>query len=79
MLSICTLGLIDFRSDKERTARYARHTRNAVRAQAPLLAPPVPPVHPPTIPAGWYPCGPGVERWFDGYQWTPTARPVSRG
>lgn len=34
MLSICTLGLIDFRSDKERTARYARQTRDAVRDQA---------------------------------------------
>ncbi len=32
-MSISTLGLVDFRSDKERTARYTRQTRNATRAQ----------------------------------------------
>lgn len=32
-MSLTTLGLVDFRSDKERTARYARQTRNATRAQ----------------------------------------------
>lgn len=75
MLSICTLGLIDFRSDKERTARYTRHTRNAVRAQAPLLAPPVAPP-PPSMPPGWYPDHTtGGQRWFDGHQWTAATRP----
>jgi hypothetical protein len=34
VLSVCTLGLIDFRSDKERTARYTKQTRDAARAQA---------------------------------------------
>lgn len=33
MTSLSTLGLVDFRSDKERTARYTRQTRNATRAQ----------------------------------------------
>lgn len=33
-LSVCTFGLIDFRSDKERTARYTKQTRDAARAQA---------------------------------------------
>lgn len=33
-MSLGTAGLVDFRSDKERTARYSRHTRNAVRAQS---------------------------------------------
>lgn len=33
-ISVCTLGLVDFRSDKERTARYTRQTRNAAREQA---------------------------------------------
>ena len=31
--SVGTFGLVDFRSDKERTARYTRQTRNASRAQ----------------------------------------------
>lgn len=30
-MSVGTAGLIDFRSDKERTARYAKQTRNEVR------------------------------------------------
>jgi hypothetical protein len=33
-MSVSSLGLVDFRSDKERVARYSRHTRNAVRAQS---------------------------------------------
>lgn len=40
--SIGTLGAVDFRSDKERTARYTKQTRNAVRAgnqQATVEAP----------------------------------------
>jgi hypothetical protein len=32
MTSMSTLGLVDFRSDKERIARYTRQTRNATRA-----------------------------------------------
>lgn len=32
-MSLSTMGLVDFRSDKERTARYTRQTRNATRAQ----------------------------------------------
>jgi hypothetical protein len=32
-LSILTAGIIDFRSDKERIARYTRQTRDSVRAQ----------------------------------------------
>lgn len=31
--SISTLGLVDYRSDKERIARYGKQTRNATRAQ----------------------------------------------
>lgn len=31
-LSILTLGMIDWRSDKERAAAYARQTRDAARA-----------------------------------------------
>lgn len=32
MTSVSTLGLVGYRSDKERTAKYTRQTRNATRA-----------------------------------------------
>jgi hypothetical protein len=34
MTSLSTLGLVDYRSDKERIAKYTRQTRNATRAAA---------------------------------------------
>lgn len=34
MTSVSTMGLVDYRSDKERTAKYTKQTRNAARAQA---------------------------------------------
>ena len=34
--SVSTFGLVDFRSDKERQARYARQTRDAQREQVKL-------------------------------------------
>ena len=37
MLSVTTLGAVDFRSDKERTAAYTRGARKAARQQAKLL------------------------------------------
>ena len=33
-LSLSTCGLIDFRSDKERIARYTKQTRDVAREQA---------------------------------------------
>lgn len=33
LASTVTVGAIDFRSDKERTAMYARQTRNAIERQ----------------------------------------------
>lgn len=33
LTSVVTVGVVDFRSDKERTALYTRQTRNAVEAQ----------------------------------------------
>lgn len=80
--SISTLGLVDFRSDKERVARYARQTRNAVRAQSQgqmqymyreqLIA------NQPPAPPGWYPSPDGLAclRWFDGVQWTSYTSPL---
>jgi hypothetical protein len=38
VLSVTSLGLVDFRSDKERTAAYTRGTRKAAREQTKLLA-----------------------------------------
>lgn len=76
--SALTLGAVDFRSDKERVARYARQTRNAVRAQSAMQAQlaatpqPVMPVQQAPAP-GWYqhPADPpGVVRWFDGRAWS---------
>lgn len=60
--SAMTLGAVDFRSDKERTARYTRQTRNAVRQQKKNVAPsaPVSPV-PTYAPPGWY--------YWDGTRW----------
>lgn len=37
MMSIGTVGLVDFRSDKERTAAYAKATRNQVRQQTAIM------------------------------------------
>lgn len=37
MTSVGTFGLVDFRSDKERQARYAKQTRDAAREQAKLM------------------------------------------
>src|SRR4051812_19001032 len=37
LLSVSTLGLVDFRSDKERTAAYTKATRKAARRQVVLL------------------------------------------
>lgn len=31
--SVSTLGMVNFRSEKERTAKYTKQTRNAARAQ----------------------------------------------
>lgn len=33
-MSVSTLGLVDYRSDKERIAKYTRQTRNATRVAA---------------------------------------------
>jgi hypothetical protein len=78
--SVMTVGLIDYRSDKERIAKYTRQTRNAARAQARQPAPQyyVQPQQQPVIPPGWYrdPAGAPMMRWWDGGQWTPGTQPL---
>lgn len=91
MMSVCTLGLIDFRSDKERTARYARQTRNAARANVlqnmklisqgrEALEQGYQQAAPVAAAPGWYPDAqyPGYVRWWDGAQWTAQVQPVPR-
>lgn len=83
LLSACTAGLVDFRSDRERVARSARKTLHATRRQNRLISQqgqgqawtPVPP--PPS--GQWLPDPngtPGLLRWWDGYQWTASTAVV---
>jgi hypothetical protein len=37
VMSVCSMGLIDFRSDKERTASYTRRGARAQRKQVRLI------------------------------------------
>ena len=75
--SVTTLGMVDFRSDKERQARYAKQSRDIQREQVKLdkkrnqEALP----SPDSIAAGWYPDSAGVIRWWDGKRWTDHTQP----
>lgn len=83
LLSTCSAGLVDFRSDKERIARSTRQTAHGVRRQNRMISQQrlqdmlgQPAWMPP--PAGWYPDPGGMRvlRWWDGRQWTSaTATP----
>lgn len=84
--SISTLGIVDFRSDQERTARYTRQTRNAARLQAAqnarmmeLERQQIAALDHANVRegaraanAGWFidPWDHQQYRWFDGFQWT---------
>jgi hypothetical protein len=79
LLSVSTLGAVDYRSDKERTAAYTKATAKEAKEQTALMRQtaaqhaatpqPQPPAAPP---AGWYPDPNGLpcQRWWDGTQWT---------
>lgn len=89
LMSVSTLGLVDFRSDKERTAAYTRGTRKYARRQAlaaekqlqlartaPTYQAPPPSLQLP--PPGWYldPGIPGLLRWWDGQRYTEHTQPL---
>jgi hypothetical protein len=82
MTSLSTLGAVDFRSDKERIARYTRQTRNAVRGkpQGRSIADVIQDRRQPAPVAlplpGWYPDPVDARyvRWFDGYQFVGAPR-----
>lgn len=91
-LSVTTVGLVDFRSAKDRTAAHTRgakrHARRQVaeaRKQTKLmrattkqqpLTPAV--VRPQLPPAGWYadPAGGPTVRWWDGTKYTGHTQPL---
>lgn len=90
LLSASSLGLIDYRSDKERIARSARLTKRAVKTQNRMLRSAAPatgssaldavyaPAHQAVgPPPGWYvdQADPELMRWWDGQRWTEHQQP----
>lgn len=89
-LSMSTVGLVDFRSDKERAAAYGHGVLRQQKAQTKLLRnqagqqPQVVYVQGPAAapapvgpPPGWYPDQQDQQlvRWFDGSAWTAFTQP----
>lgn len=75
-LSVSSFGLIDFRSDKERTARYTRQMRDEQRRQTAMLRGGQHQQATATTAApGWYPdpYGQSSQRYWDGANWTAQA------
>lgn len=83
LTSVSTLGLVDFRSAKDRTAAYTRGTRKQARKQTKIMrtqtsvlrqhyAQPVAP------PPGWYVDQVDTRflRWFDGRRMTDMIKPI---
>lgn len=80
-MSVSTMGLVDFRSDKERTAAYTRGARTQAKKQTKLMQQQLEAqqalaaaqqAQAQQVPAGWYPDpqNPAVKRYWDGMQWT---------
>ncbi|MCU1592467.1 MAG: hypothetical protein JWP11_3723 [Frankiales bacterium] len=55
IMSMSTLGAVDFRSDKERTAAYTRATRNEQRKQTSIMRKQAKGARPQQWPNGWGP------------------------
>lgn len=74
--SLSTLGLVDFRSDKERTARNTARAGRAIRSQNRLIREQMK-QSAGQWPAGWYPdpSNPSLVRWYDGKKWTENVQP----
>lgn len=70
--SVSTVGLVDFRSDKERIARNTKATAKAVRQQTKALTRPPRTPAPPVAAPSWLPDPTGRHelRWWDGSVWT---------
>jgi uncharacterized protein DUF2510 len=80
--SISTLGAVDFRSAKDRSAAYAKRSKKEAKRQTELqrqmleqLLQRQPAQQ--LIPPGWYvdPGSPGYVRFWDGRVWTGEVRP----
>lgn len=78
--SVSTLGLIDFRSAKDRTASHtaaiARQSKKQTKLLREQVAQGVP--APAVVAPGWYYCPGdpnGSARLWDGTQWTANTRP----
>ena len=82
MTSVSTLGLVDYRSDKERTASYTKRSAREARKQTAIQTAQLEQMRvnqldasaaaPSGPPPGWYqaPHDPaGVARWWDGACW----------
>lgn len=77
--SVSTLGLIDFRSAKDRTASHTAQIARQSKKQTHLMRQQLAqqPAQATTTVPGWYVCPgdpPGTERLWDGAQWTANTR-----
>lgn len=85
-MSMGTLGAVDFRSDKERTAAYTKAAKKEAKKQTKLQreqaarhrAEPATLAPPSTVAPGWYPepSGQPCQRWWDGTTWTEQTQPT---
>jgi hypothetical protein len=90
LLSASSLGLIDYRSDKERIARSARLTKRAIKTQNRMLRSAGPAMESSALDAVYAPAHQAVEpppdwyvdqgnpelmRWWDGQRWTEHQQP----
>lgn len=85
-ISMGTLGAVDFRSDKERTAAYTKAAKKEAKKQTKIMreqarstanAPARPATNVMPTEAGWYRCPSGTagkQRYWNGRAWTGKLR-----